>query len=87
MNDQRCPVKEKAGHLVRVRVEFATGKETIKNQPSIRQATWLNSQRRDGTSICGARLPEPRHRRVVVRAIGSAIDIIISHERKRRVRQ
>ena len=36
MNDQRCPVKEYTGHLIRVRREFLASHDTVEDNPGIR---------------------------------------------------
>ena len=87
MNNQRGPVKEQTGHLVRVRSERVTSHEAVKNQTGIRQSTRLNSQRGDRSRVSSVGSTQPRQRGVVPGPVCATVSVFIAHVGHRRVRQ
>lgn len=78
MNDQRCPIKENTGHLIRMGIELPTGEQTVEDQPRVRQTTRLDGQGSGGTSICRVCRSQPGKSRVVPGAIRRAVDVVVS---------
>lgn len=79
MNNQRGPVEEDTGDLVGVRSKLLTSKEGIKNQTGVGQSAGLDGQGSNCAAVWGIGSSQPWESRVVVRAIGRAVLVLVSH--------
>lgn len=51
MNDERSPVEEDAGHVVRVLGELVAGEYAVEDETRIGERAWLHSVGRDAACV------------------------------------
>lgn len=79
VNNQRSPVEEKTGNLVRVRRKLLTSEESVENQTGIGKASRLDGQGLNGARVCRVGGSEPWKSGVVVRAVSRSVGVLVTH--------
>ena len=58
VNNQGCPIKKYAGDLVRMRLEFSSGHNTVENETGVWQSSWKDGIRSYRSSVGGVGCPQ-----------------------------